>query len=115
VKFTNLHLASILRRSGRAPILIEGKSFEILARAQAVLCDEPRTVFCSKHLGENVKRVMEHASRTLGAFWALIHRKIQGDTFVQILKAESERFTKGSPQAHMLGFLKANLEHFSSV
>jgi hypothetical protein len=58
---------------------------------------------------------MGHASRTLGAFWDLIPIKMQEDTFVQILHAESERFAKGSPQARLLGFLKANLEYFSPV
>jgi hypothetical protein len=34
---------------------------------------------------------------------------------VQILNARSERYAKGSTQAHMLGLLKANLRHFSPV
>jgi hypothetical protein len=34
---------------------------------------ESRIVFCAKHLGENIRRVMGHQSKAVGAFWDLIH------------------------------------------
>jgi hypothetical protein len=58
---------------------------------------------------------MGNRSQTVEAFCNLLHRKIPEDAFVQILSAESERFAKGSRQAQMLDFLKANLGHFSPV
>jgi hypothetical protein len=58
---------------------------------------------------------MGNRSPVVRAFWALIHREIQEDMFLQELKTESEHHAANSRQGHMLEFLETNLEHFSPV
>jgi hypothetical protein len=74
---------------------------------------ESRTVFCAKHLGENIRRAMGHQSKAAGAFWDLRHGTITEKIFMEILKAESELYDNGSVKGRMLEFLEENLEHFS--
>jgi hypothetical protein len=72
-----------------------------------------RSVFCVKHLGENIRKVMGTRSPIVGAFGDLIHEKINEEVFLEKLKAESELHVAGTKRRNMLEFLEGNLDHFS--
>jgi hypothetical protein len=83
-----------------------------LAALQKVF-PKSRIVFCSKHLGANIRRAMGNHSKVLVAFWELMHGKIIEEQFVATLKVESTIHQDESPQQRMLTFLSMNLDHFS--
>jgi hypothetical protein len=74
-----------------------------------------KTVSCAKYLGENIRQTRGNRSPVVRAFWAVLHREIHENKFLQELKTEFEYHAANSRQEHMLQFLETNFEHFSPV